>query len=562
MRIGEALLKEGLISEEQLDQAVKEQEKTDTRLGDLVVKLNFVNPEAMSPFLAKYFSISYLKLKDIFKDITADVVKIIPENLANRFKVMPVSVENNTLTIAMADPLDFLAIDTIKRKTGFKIKRVVSSEKDIIESIDYCYHQNGFMKDYIDDFIALETAATNEQLEDFERLRVEANDPPVIQYVNSLLIQAVNEGASDIHLIPKQEKVELCFRIDGLLYQLKPPPKSMLAAITTRVKILSNLDIAERRRPQDGRFKVRFGVSEIDVRTSCFPLIYGESIVMRLLNASSPLLALDKLGFLPADLEKYKELIHRAYGLILIAGPTGSGKTTTLYASLNEIKSADKNMVTLEDPVEYRLPFLRQSQVNPVIGFDFARGLRSIVRQDPDIIMVGEIRDKETAEVAIHAALTGHMVLSTLHTNDAASAAVRLINMGIEPFLISSSLLGVLAQRLVRCICSQCCSDYTVKKEVLKKLSLNDGITTFQKGKGCPKCLNSGYKNRTGIFELLVPNEAIRNLVISRSSSEEIKHLACKQGMKTLRESGIDKLKSGITTPEEIVRVTQLSEEM
>jgi len=558
MRIGEALLKEGLITLEELDSAIREQESINDRLGDIVVSKGFVSKEEMAPFLARYFNIPYFNLKDAYKDIKIEVFNLVPENLARRFTVMPVSLEDNILIVAVSDPLNFMAVDTIKMKTGFKIKRVVASEKEIIESIDYCYHQNDRMQQYIDDFISLEGAP--DKIEDFDKLRSEASDPPVIQYVNSLIIRGVNNSVSDIHLKPKQNKVELSFRIDGVLYKIDPPPKSMLAAITTRIKILSNLDIAERRRPQDGRFKMQIGQNEIDVRTSCFPTIYGESIVMRVLNTTSHLLGLELLGFSPGDLAKYKNLIHYAYGLILITGPTGSGKTTTLYSSLNEIRSAEKNMVTLEDPVEYRLPFLAQSQINPAIGFDFAKGLRSMVRQDPDVIMVGEIRDKETAEVAIHAALTGHLVLSTLHTNDAASATVRLINMGVEPFLITSSLLGVLAQRLIRCICNNCRKEYVVKKDVLEKLALTKETIKYYKGTGCPKCLKSGYKGRLGIFELFVIDDALRNLILSRASSEEIKSLAVKNGMQTLRESGIDKMKAGITTPEEVLRVTQLSE--
>jgi len=557
MRIGEALLQEGLVNSEELDSALKEQQNTNDRLGLILLNKGVVSTDEMAPFLAKYFSVPYVKVKEIYKEIKPEVIALIPESLARRFNILPISQEENVLTIAMFDPLDFLAVDTIKIKTGLKVKRVVSSEKEIIESIEYCYHQKDRLKGYVEDFIALER--TEENLEDFGKLRIEASDPPVVQYVESLFIQAANSDVSDIHLIPKQDKTELCFRIDGVLYHLDPPPKSMLNAITTRIKILSNMDIAERRRPQDGRFKVRVANNEIDVRTSCFPNIYGESIVMRLLNRSSVLLGLEQLGFYPRDLARYKDLIHRPYGLILITGPTGSGKTTTLYSSLNEIKSSEKNMLTLEDPVEYRLPFLRQSQVNPVIGFDFASGLRSILRQDPDIIMVGEIRDKETAEVAIHAALTGHLVLSTLHTNDAASAAIRLINMGIEPFLITSSLLGVLAQRLLRCICSRCGKEYSVKKDILHKLGLDQDIISFKKGTGCSNCMNSGYKGRVGIYELLTFDESIRNLVILRPTSEDIKSLACKHGMKTLRDSGIEKIKAGITTPEEVLRVTQLS---
>jgi type IV pilus assembly protein PilB len=558
MKIGEALIKSGLITPLQLEMALKEQEKTKERLGDIIIKMGFVAHQKMAPFLSEYFHLPFVKLKDIYKEIKPEVIKLVPEELAYRFSIIPIATEDSRLTIAMFDPLDVVAIDTLKIKTGFKITKVVASENEIIEAIEYCYHQLPRLAEHINDFIQLETQIDSE--EDFEKLRTKASDPPVVKYVNSLIIQAVNTLASDIHLQPKQDIADLRFRIDGSLYSIDPPPKTMLAAITTRIKILANLDIAEHRLPQDGRFKVKVGSSEIDLRISCFPTIYGESITMRILDTSSPLLGLEHLGFMPEDLQKYKDLIHHSHGLILVTGPTGSGKTTTLYASLNEIKSTEKNIITLEDPVEYRLSFIQQSQVNPAIGFDFARGLRSILRQDPDIIMVGEIRDKETAEIAIHAALTGHLVFATLHTNDSAGATVRLINMGVEPFLITSSLLGVLAQRLIRCICGGCRQEHRVEKKVLKKLSLNEDITKFFKGRGCPKCLNSGYKGRTGIFELLLANENIRNLILSRASSEVIKRQAKENGMNTLQENGIEKIKTAITTPEEVLQVTQEAE--
>jgi type II secretory ATPase GspE/PulE/Tfp pilus assembly ATPase PilB-like protein len=561
MKIGEALIKEGLISLEELKVALEEQKKTSERLGDILLKMSFISPEEMAPFLAKHFHLAFIKLKEIYKEIEPEVVSSIPEELAYRFTLIPIVREDNTLTVAMFDPLDVVALDTIRLKTGFKIKRVVACEKDIIEAIEYCYHQLPRLAEHIQDFVKLGAQAEKRGVLDFERLRIEASDPPVVQFVNSLIIQAVNARSSDIHLQPKQDAAELRFRIDGVLYNIDSPPKNMLPAITTRIKILADLDIAERRLPQDGRFKVKLGANEIDVRVSCFPTIYGESIVLRLLDTSSPLLGLSQLGFSSQDLERYKHLIAHAYGLILVSGPTGSGKTTTLYTSLNEIKSSTKKMITLEDPVEYRLPFIQQSQINAQIGFDFARGLRSILRQDPDIIMVGEIRDRETAEIAIHAALTGHLVFSTLHTNDAAGAAVRLINMGVEPFLITSSLIGILSQRLVRCICSDCRQDYSASREILRDLSLEQEITHFSRGKGCAKCLNSGYRGRVGIFELLIPDEQIRDLIIQRASSDKIKRQAQKNGMKTLRESGIEKLKQEITTPEEVLRVTQEAEE-
>jgi len=560
MRIGQALIESGLLRSEELTLALKEQEKTKERLGDIVLKKGFIIPEKMTPFLAEYFRLPYLNLKNIYKTIRPEVIAKVPEELAHRFAILPIDLQDNILTIAMHDPLDVVAEDTLRINTGLKIKRQVALEKDIMDGIDYCYHHLPRMQEHIDNFIQLDTPLKQE--DDFKRLRLEASDPPVVKYVNSLVVQAINSEASDIHLQPKQDKVELKMRIDGVLYDIDPPPKRMLSAITTRIKILANMDIAERRLPQDGRFKMQVGMNEVDIRTSCFPVIYGESIVLRLLNTSSPLLGLEQLGFLKEDLEQFNYFIRRPYGLILVTGPTGSGKTTTLYTALNEIKSTDKHIITLEDPVEYRLPFIQQSQVNTEIGFDFARGLRSVLRQDPDVIMVGEIRDRETAEIAIHASMTGHLVFSTLHTNDTSGATVRLINMGVEPFLISSSLLMILAQRLVRKICPDCRREYRVNKNVLEQLKLDKTAFTFYKGEGCPKCLQSGYKGRVAIFEELVLDDKIRNLVIARASSEEIKREAKSRGMKTLYESGIEKMKAGITTPDEVLRVTQETEEL
>ncbi len=559
MKIGEALIKEGLIKEKELNIALTEQKKTSERLGDIVLKMGFIDAEKFAPFLAKHFHIPFIDLNAIYKDIRPEIIDAVPHELSHRFTLIPIEQSDKTLTVAMFDPLDLLAIDTLRLKTGFKIKCVIANEEEIHEAIEYCYHNMPRLQKHVEHFIDLEevsekTARTHTP----DLTTFAADDQPVVQYVKSLIVEAVNLRASDIHLQPKQDIPELRFRIDGVLYNRTPPPKTMLPAINTRIKIIAGLDIAEQRLPQDGRFKVKIGKVEVDIRTSSFPTIYGESIVMRLLNTSAPLLGLEQLGFYPEDLKRFREVIHYAYGLILVTGPTGSGKTTTLYTCLNEIKSAEKNIITLEDPVEYRLGFIQQSQVNSNIGFNFARGLRSILRQDPDIIMVGEIRDQETAEIAIHAALTGHLVFSTLHTNDASSAAVRLTNMGIEPFLITSSLLGVVGQRLIRTTCPACRESYEANKAVLASLALDhQKISTFYKGKGCAQCNQSGYKGRSGIFEVLTPNEEVRRLILQRCSSEEIRSAAQKAGMNTLRQIGIDKLKEGITTPEEIMRITQ-----
>ena len=560
MKIGEVFKNSGLISPYALEIALKEQETTHDRLGDIILRNGVVTPEQMAPVLAEYFQIPFVEIKDIYKDIGPEIIDSIPSELASRFNAIPVDQKDGSLTVAMFDPLNLQALDTFRIKTGLKVQCVVAVESDIKEAIEYCYNNLPRMKEHIDSFIELEEDSAG-LADDSDSVQFGADDQPVVQYVKSLIIQAVNNRASDILLQPKQDKAELRMRIDGILYHNDPPPKAMLPAISARIKIISGLDIAEKRLPQDGRFKVLIGRSEVDIRTSCFPTIYGESVVMRILDTSTPLLGLDQLGFGGRDLEKFRKIVRYSYGLILVTGPTGSGKTTTLYTTLNEIKSAEKNIITLEDPVEYRLPFIQQSQVNTNIGFDFARGLRSILRQDPDIIMVGEIRDKETAEIAIHAALTGHLVFATLHTNDAAGATVRLINMGVEPFLVTSSLLGVIAQRLIRTICHHCHQEYDVSKEDLAKLSLDPDIRQLSRGTGCPKCLKSGYKGRKGIYELLVPDENIRRLILNNSSSEEIRNAAQKSGMTTLRQAGIEKLKKNETTLEEILRITQETEE-
>jgi type IV pilus assembly protein PilB len=556
MRIGEALLAEGLIKPAQLTVAIGEQQKTKERLGDIIIKMGFVHSEQMAQFIAIYFKLPFINLKALYKNIDCSVIRLIPEELAHRFTIIPISLAKDTLTIAMFDPLDVVAEDTIRIKTGLKVKRTVAFEGDIHEAIEYCYHQLPQLSEQIEKFMGQETAPRFEA-DSLDKLRVEASDPPVVKYVHHLVVQAVNSEASDIHINPKQDKVELRIRVDSILYDYDPPPKSMFSAIVTRIKILASLDIAERRLPQDGRFKMQIGSQNVDIRVSSFPTIYGESIVMRLLNTSSALLGLEQLGMAPENLIQYQRSIRRPYGLILVTGPTGSGKTTTLYTSLNEIKSSDKNMITIEDPVEYRLPFLQQSQVQPGIGFDFARGLRSILRQDPDIIMVGEIRDRETAEIAIHASLTGHLVFSTLHTNDAAGAAVRLVNMGVEPFLLASSLIAVIAQRLVRKICPDCREEQHLSKEVWKRIGLKEGETKAYHGKGCPTCLKRGYKGRTALFEVLTVNESIRALITARASSDDLRKEAQAYGMRTLSQSGVEKMKAGITTVDDVLRVTQ-----
>ena len=567
MKIGETLKKTGLLTDEELTRALDEQKISHDRLGDIILKMGFVTPESLAPALATYFRIPFVNLREIYKDLSAELIDTIPEELATRFNVIPIEVRDATLIVATFDPLNLLAIDTLRLKTGYKIECVVAGEDDIREAIDYCYHNLPRMRQHIKQFIDTELdveegSAPKSGDRPLADVTYGAGDQPVVQFVRSLIVQAVNSRASDIHLQPKQDRAELRFRVDGVLCQIDPPPLEMLSAINTRIKILANLDIAEKRLPQDGRFKINIAGHEVDLRVSTFPTIYGESVVLRLLDASAPLLGLEQLGMLDRDLETFRSMLRKPYGLILVTGPTGSGKTTTLYTCLNEIKSVDKNIITLEDPVEYRLPFIQQSQVNPTIGFDFARGLRSILRQDPDVIMVGEIRDQETAEIAMHAALTGHLVFATLHTNDAAGAPVRLTKMGVEPFLITSSVLGVVAQRLIRLICDECREPYAMDKDTWQQFGIHQNGYRIFHGRGCPACMNSGYVGRKGIYELLVPNDEMRKAILDGNSSEDIRQIATRNGMRTLRQIGIEYLKRGKTTPEEILRVTQETEEL
>jgi type II secretion system protein E len=388
-------------------------------------------------------------------------------------------------------------------------------------------------------------------------LEKEAEQAPVVKLVNMILIQAVKDKASDIHIEPDEDKLRVRFRIDGILHEVSTPPKNLQGVVISRIKILSKMDIAESRKPQDGRMQLRMENKRLDVRVNSFPTIHGENIVMRLLDKSSVLLGLQDLGIAGKDFEELNKLIHLPYGIILVTGPTGSGKTTTLYSSLATINSMELNIITVEDPVEYELPLIRQTQVNPKAGLTFATGLRAILRQDPDVIMVGEIRDKETADIAVQASLTGHLVFSTLHTNDAPSALPRLIDMGVETFLLATSIYGILAQRLVRAICKDCKEPYQPTAELLKELGIKEKAA-FYKGKGCPACKGSGYAGRMGIYELLIMSEQLRKMVVARASTDEIRAEARKEGMRTLREDGLEKAKAGITTIEEVLRVTEM----
>ena len=546
-KIGEILVENGLINETQLTEALGEQRVTGNKLGEILVKKGWVTREEIEKNLTQQKGISFFNLSGYI--VEPEVVKLIPEEFARKYKLMPVFVIENTLTIAMSDPANVFIIDEIQRLTKLNIEPVSAEELEIRKVQDLYYGPTGSLQEII-------ASIDRGKLADAEKLGEEA---PVIRIVNYLIIQAVQTKASDIHIEPEEKLLNVRYRIDGMLHRQSALPRDLAAAVTSRFKIMAGLDIAEKRLPQDGRIMMKVCNKDIDFRVSTCPTIHGENIVLRILDKTGLVLGLESLGFPRNTMGLFKELIASPYGIILVTGPTGSGKTTTLYSSIQLLNKEDVNIMTVEDPVEYQFPGMRQVHVNVLAGLTFASALRSFLRQDPDIIMVGEIRDLETAEIAVQAALTGHMVFSTLHTNDSPSAFTRLMNMGVEPFLISSSLLGVLAQRLLRRVCEKCKDLYTPSESLLKDIGLEDKIgqnIKFAKGKGCKVCNQSGYKGRVGIYELLKVTPEIQEAVLKKVSADEIRNLAVSQGMITLRNAALEKLLLGGTTPEEVMRVT------
>ncbi len=554
--LGESLLEEGIITTEQLKKAQDEEKRSGQRLRTILVKMGAMDEGDLVQFISDKLGIPRMELSNYIID--PKIIELVPETIARKYGVIPVLKIGSRLTCAMTDPWNIFAIDEIRAATGLTVEPAVATDAEIKKALNEHYGAKGSMEDLIKSMGEDKFGLAGGKEPDVKKLQGIVEEPIVIKLVNLIIMKAIKEGASDIHIEPEEMDLKIRIRVDGILREIDSPPKHLQSAIISRIKIMANLDIAERRLPQDGRFSIKMEGKEVDVRTSCLPTIYGENVVLRLLDSTSALLGLDQLGFSKTMLPAYDKLITRPHGIILVTGPTGSGKTTTLYASLSKINTVEKNIVTVEDPVEYKLPGIRQIQVETKIQFTFANGLRSILRQDPDIIMVGEIRDFETAEIAIQAALTGHLVFSTLHTNDAPGAVTRLIDMGLEPFLASSSLIGVLAQRLVRKICPECKEKYTPSKEALADIGLSGSEKfEFYRGKGCDKCLTTGYKGRISIYELMIPDDKIRNAIVSKASSDEIRKLAITAGMVTLMEDGIDKIKQGITTVEEVLRVTR-----
>ncbi len=561
---GELLISKGLISRKELEKVLKEQSKQGGRLGEILLRLEKLNHEDVTRALAEHLSMEYISLGDTNKmdKIDMDIARMLPESIAKRFCLVAISEEDDKIVVAMADPLNVIAIDTITLKMKRQIKPAISSPREIRRAIEFIYHGSDVEEQQLRSIVEGEGDEEGILAEEIEEPDIsgaaDANKAPVIRFVDLLLSQAVKSRASDVHIEPQEKTMMVRMRIDGVLRDMVPPAKKMQAAVIARIKIISRMDIAERRLPQDGRFQVKTSGRSIDVRVSVIPTIYGEKVVMRILDASAVKHELGQLGLEPRLLEVFKEMLARPHGIMIVTGPTGSGKSTTLYSALNYVKDPKKNITTVEDPVEYRLAGINQIQVKPEIDLDFAKCLRAILRQDPDIILIGEIRDKETVEIAIKASLTGHLVLSTFHTNDAPSAISRLLYMGIERYLLASSLNLVIAQRLVRKICEHCKEPITLSEEVLKRLKIDNQKakdSVFYQGKGCSACGGTGCLGRLPIFEFLVIDDEIRELIIAGSSEAQIRQSARKKGYGGLLESGVNKTLAGLTTPEEVISV-------
>ncbi|MEN6575625.1 MAG: GspE/PulE family protein [Phycisphaerales bacterium] len=568
---GELLVNKGMITQDELLQALGEQREKGGRIGEVLIRRRILDDLTLSTVLAEHLRMEYLGLDDHSK-IDLKVARGLPESIAKRFCLLALREEDGKLVTAMADPLDVVAIDTVMLKMQRPIKPVISAPGEIRRAIETIYHGSDIEERQLRDLVATENDADEEiaaNLAVEDRPDAEtggeeaANQAPVIRFVDLLLRQAVKNRASDVHIEPQAESTEVRIRVDGVLREVVPPSKRMHAAVVARVKILAQMNIAERRLPQDGRLRIRTAGREIDVRVSTIPTIYGEKVVMRILDTAAVSHDLNRLGIEPGALIELKSMLSRPHGIIIVTGPTGSGKSTTLYAALNYLKDPGVNITTVEDPVEYRLGGINQIQVKPEIGLDFGMSLRAILRQDPDIILIGEIRDRETVEIAIKASLTGHLVLSTFHTNDAPSAISRLAYMGIERYLLASTLNMIVAQRLVRRICENCKERVEPDQEVLERLRIDRGKTagaTFHRGKGCPICGNTGYHGRLPIFEFLVVDEDIGERIIAGQSEAQIKEAVRSKGYGDLVDSGVQAVLHGLTTADEVIRVASMGE--
>jgi len=564
-RLGDLLVREGLINQEQLQRALTEQKGTNEKLGSILIRHSVITEDQLVAFLSKQYGIPSITLSQL--DIDADVLKLVPAQIAKKYEVLPIKRTGNSLTLAMADPTNVFAVDDVGFMTNLQVIPVVAAQGAIRKALDRLYEAQGSgMAEVISEMEG--TAGDVEVVEgdeeswaktDIFELKESADEAPVVRLVNMILVDAIRRGASDIHLEPYEKVFRVRFRVDGVLHEIMTPPKRLETALTSRVKIMSTMDIAERRLPQDGRIKLRYNQREIDFRVSTLPTIFGEKTVLRILDKESLQLDLTMLGFDPWSLEQFNKAIHQPYGMILITGPTGSGKTTTLYSAIHTINSPDVNIMTAEDPVEYNLKGVNQVQINEGIGRTFGAALRSFLRQDPDVILVGETRDLETAQIGIRAALTGHLVLSTLHTNDCPGTVARLLDMGIPPFLVSSALTLILAQRLGRKICKDCKQPYEADEESLVPyghVPQGLGKVQFYKGKGCHTCSFTGMKGRVAVYEVMPIGDELRELILRNAPTAEILQLALAQGMKTLRQNALQKVIDGVTTLEEVLRVT------
>lgn len=561
LKLGDVLVQAGAITEAQLIQALAEQKQNNVPLGKALVEMGFISEEKLLNSLADQLKIPYVDIQGV--KFSQEAIRKVPETIARKHRIIPISIENGSLKLAMADPLNIFAVDEVTIQSGMDVVTVLAAESDIERAIQEEYGVAASIKAAVNSL-----GAQDKKKEEAQEIvsgggttaKKLETDTPVAKLVQMILKQALDDGASDIHIEPTEAGLNIRYRIDGVLFGAAQPPKSVESALISRIKVLSNMDIAETRAPQDGGFSAQLGPKEIELRVSTCPTIYGENMVLRILDKSKLMVDLEASGLMGSSLEKYNELLEKPYGVILVTGPTGSGKTTTLYGSLAKVNSPSRNIKTIEDPVEYRLEGIRQTQVNPKANITFVTGLRSLMRQDPDIIMVGEIRDTETAEIAIQAALTGHLVLSTLHTNDTPGAISRLSDLKIEPFLLASSIVGVLAQRLIRVICKHCKVQHEASEKELAILFPNGNppaSVTLYHGEGCKACKKSGYSGRMGIFEVLVITDDLRELILQKAAPMSLRDKAREtQDMKSLREDGISKVLGGYTTVDELNRVT------
>jgi type IV pilus assembly protein PilB len=558
-RIGELLLRENKITPQQLQEALEEQKRQggQPKIGSILVKKGFITEETLTFFLSKHFGLPQIQLEGLTLDPA--LTEVIPAQVARKYEILPIGREGANLKIAISDPSNIFALDDLKFLTGSNIQLFLVSDQCLKEALDKFYTISDTISDVLEDIKNLEVDIIKPE-EDLDELNLElaAAEAPVVKLTNLILMDAIKRGASDIHFETYDKTFRVRYRIDGVLYEVMNPPIKLKNAIISRLKIMSNLNIAERRLPQDGRLKLRFGQGrEMDFRVSSLPTLFGEKVVLRLLDNHDFRFNLNLLGFEPEALQEFQSAIHKPHGMVLVTGPTGSGKTTTLYSALGELNQTTQNISTAEDPVEMNILGINQVQIHEEIGLTFSYTLRSFLRQDPDIIMVGEIRDRETAEIAIKAALTGHLVLSTLHTNDAPNAVTRLLDMGVEPFLVASSLNLVVAQRLIRTICTKCKQRVEAPGELYREFDLDPATVVLFEGAGCPECNFSGYRGRIAIYEVLPFRDALKELIFERSSAAEIRKKARTLGMMTLRETGINKVIAGVTTLEEVLRITE-----